>query len=60
MTLKDLCAVLHDMPVWVNARDGCEYFEDGWAVPCRDNIVRLITVDGSGVLTVEVLGELWT
>ena len=60
MTLKDLCDVLHDLPVWVNTAGGCEYFKDGWAVPRTDNIVSYVTVDGAGVLTVEVDGDLWT
>lgn len=59
MTLKDLCGIIHDLPVWVNADDGCNYYADGWKVPATNNMVKYITVNGNGILTVEVVGDLW-
>lgn len=60
MTLKELCGVLHDLPVWVNAENGSERYENGcWQVPGTDNLVSYITVDGNGELTVQVYGDLY-
>lgn len=57
MTLKDLCGIIHDLPVWVNSDGGCKLFEDGWTLPYVNNEVRYITVDGDGILTVEIEGD---
>ena len=58
MKFLDLWALLDNIhPLWINADGECEYFESKLERPIcayADSIVKYITLDGEGVLTIEV------
>lgn len=47
------------MPLWINDGDDAEFYENGTKIPayCMERTVRYITMDGEGVLTIELKEE---
>ena len=58
MRLCDLRPYLHDLPVWVSGDNDTVRYECGEDVPCMNNDVIYVTVNGAHELVVEVRGDI--